>query len=223
MEFRRAVPVRPLVAEIEGESGLPVAPTLGRDAGGLPAQRSMSVGADRKPCGERVAAPQRDGDARVLDREGLRLVLDEGERFDARARASSAAMRNRFSMLCPKASSPISLAAKWTSGARSSLRVSSMMRMTRIGAACAQQCDQTPSVSSAVTELPRSAVVRLSGGPVGRAISAVSMPALASAIAAVSPTGPPPTIITSTDLPLMRSRSCHDDPGRDSPLRPDFH
>ena len=42
-----------------------------------------------------------------------------------------------------------------------------------------------------------SAVVRLSGGG-AFAISAVSMPAAASAIAAVSPAGPPPTTATST-------------------------
>ena len=45
------------------------------------------------------------------------------------------------------------------------------------------------------------------GAVVGRAgrlaISAVSMPAPANAIAAVRPAGPPPTIATSTDLPLM--------------------
>ena len=46
------------------------------------------------------------------------------ERGNSRARASSAASRNRFSMLWPNASSPISLAAKQTSGARNSrLRV----------------------------------------------------------------------------------------------------
>jgi hypothetical protein len=37
VEFRRAVLVRPLMAEIEGEGGLPVGLTIGRDAGGLPA------------------------------------------------------------------------------------------------------------------------------------------------------------------------------------------
>ena len=78
-----------------------------------------------------------------------------------------------------------------------------MMRMTRKAAASSRQRCQTPSVSSAVTELASSAVVRLSGVAAGLATSAVSMPAPANAIAAVSPTGPPPTIATSTDLPLM--------------------
>ncbi len=122
----------------------------------------------------------------------------------ARARASSAASRNLFSILWPKASSPISPASKCTSGARSRRPVSSMMRMTRNGAASSRQRCQTPSASSAVTDVASNAVVRLSGAPAGQATSAVSTPALANAIAAMSPTGPPPTTTTSTDLPLMQ-------------------
>ena len=100
-------------------------------------------------------------------------------------------------MLWPNASSPISEAAKRTSGARTSRDVASTIRITRSGAACAAQPAQTPSVSSAVTEPASSAVVRWSAAG-RRAISAVSIPASANAIAAVSPAGPPPTIATST-------------------------
>ena len=67
-------------------------------------------------------------------------------------------------MLWPKASSPISAATKLTSGARISRDVASTIRMTRSGAASAAQPAQTPSVSSAVTEPARSAVVRWSTG-----------------------------------------------------------
>ena len=83
-----------------------------------------------------------------------------------------------------------------TSGARNSRRVSSTMRIFSSGAACGRQACQTPSVSSAVTEPDRSAVVRLSG-TAGGAISNVSTPAAASAIAATRPAGPPPTTATS--------------------------
>ena len=71
-------------------------------------------------------------------------------------------------MLWPKASSPISAAAKLTSGARTSRPVSSTIRMIRSGADCAAQRAQTPSVSSAVTEPASSAVVRWSGDAAAR-------------------------------------------------------
>ena len=79
MEFRRAVLVRALVAEIEGEGGLRVAPPIGRDAGGAPAQGTVSVGADRQPGAERCAVPQLHRDAGRRDRDRARVVRDEGE------------------------------------------------------------------------------------------------------------------------------------------------
>ena len=63
VEFGRAVLVRPLVAKIEGERGLPIGLTVGRDAGGLPAQRAAAVGADRQRGGDAIAVPEPDDDA----------------------------------------------------------------------------------------------------------------------------------------------------------------
>ena len=71
-----------------------------------------------------------------------------------------------------------------------------------IGAACAAHRSQTPSVSSAVTEPPSRAVVRLSGFSGRLPASAVAMPPEASVIAAVSPAGPPPTTIAKGLSPL---------------------
>ena len=80
-----------------------------------------------------------------------------------RAFCSRAATRWRFSILAPKASSPISSAVNLTSGARHSRPVSSTSRIVRIGAAFSAHSSQTPSVASAVTEPPSRAVVRVSG------------------------------------------------------------
>ena len=77
-----------------------------------------------------------------------------------------------------------------------------MMRITRNGAARAWQKRQTPSVSSALTEPWSRALVRRSEAA-GLATSVVSIPADASAIAAVRPAGPPPTITTSAVRLLM--------------------
>src|SRR5262245_15769251 len=91
-----------------------------------------------------------------------------------------------------------------TSGARQSRPVSSTIRMTLRGAACAAHRFQTPSVSSAVTEPARSAVVRLSDLDGGFPARAVVRPPCARAIAAVNAAGPRPT--TTTDwLPSYSS------------------
>ncbi len=76
--------------------------------------------------------------------------------------------------------------------------MSSMMRMTRSGAALAWQRCHTPSAFSAVTEPMSSAVVRLSAGRGRPVMSAVGTPAPASAMAAVRPAGPPPTTTASS-------------------------
>ena len=65
--------------------------------------------------------------------------------------------------------------------------MSSTIRITRSGAACSQQSRQTPSVSSALTDPASKALVRTSDAVGDLAISAVSTPADASAIAAVRP------------------------------------
>src|SRR5215510_14740211 len=87
-----------------------------------------------------------------------------------------------------------------TSGARQSRPVSSTIRMTLRGAACAAQRFQTPSVSSAVTEPARSAVVRLSDLAGGFPARTVARPPCTRAIAAVNPACPRPT--TTTEGPL---------------------
>src|SRR3974390_978215 len=65
------------------------------------------------------------------------------------------------------------------------------------GAACAWQRSQTPSVSSAVTELASSVVVGLAVGGALRRMRMVGTPPAASATAAVNPAGPPPTTMAS--------------------------
>src|SRR5262245_7790350 len=72
-----------------------------------------------------------------------------------------------------------------------------MMRITRNGAACSRQRDQTPSASSALTDPSSRALVRTSDAVGDLATSAVSTLADASAIAAVRPAGPAPTTATS--------------------------
>src|SRR5262245_47829889 len=67
------------------------------------------------------------------------------------------------------------------------------------GAEEALQCCQTPNVSNALTEPERRAEVRLSGFCWLLAITAVAMPAVASAMAAVIPAGPAPTTTTSNE------------------------
>ena len=164
VEFGRGVLVRPRVGEIERQRGLRIGAAVALDAGRGAAERTPPVGADDEAGGDAVAALERYGHA------GLGWFPPRGRRprsasatASVCARASSAASRCRFSMLWPNASSPISDAAKRTSGARTSRDVASTIRITRSGAACAAQPSQTPSVSSAVTEPASSAVVRWSG------------------------------------------------------------
>src|SRR6516162_5517360 len=78
-----------------------------------------------------------------------------------------------------------------------------MMRITRNGAACSRQRDQTPSASSALTDPSSKALVRASDAVGNLATSAVSTPADASAIAAVRPAGPAPTITTCVVKAVM--------------------
>ncbi len=102
-------------------------------------------------------------------------------------------------MFQPNASSPISAASKRTSGARHSRPVSSAMRITRSGATCARHCGHTPSASSAATDGPIKAVVRLSMRVGRRATSTVGTSKCASASAATSPAGPPPITAALVD------------------------
>src|SRR5690348_14646054 len=123
-------------------------------------------------------------------------------------------------MFQPKASRPISSASNFTSGARQSRPVSSTMRRVRSGADRSRQRSQTPSVSSAVTELASRAVVRLSLRAGGLPASTVATPPAASATAAVSAAGPPPTTIASNcrlsavKAPVPCSRYPTSTPGR---------
>src|SRR5215831_12491278 len=83
-----------------------------------------------------------------------------------------------------------------------------MIRITRSGAACSRQSRQTPRASSALTDPSSKALVRTSDAVGALATSAVSTPADASAIAAVRPAGPAPTIATSAVkrfIPLLRT------------------
>src|SRR5262249_53146460 len=85
-----------------------------------------------------------------------------------------------------------------------------MMRITRNGAACSRQRDQTPRASSALTDPSSKALVRASDAVGSLATSAVATPADASAIAAVRPAGPAPTIATCAVklvMPLSPSKS----------------
>src|SRR4029079_10190756 len=114
-----------------------------------------------------------------------------------RARFTSASMRWRFSILYPKASSPISSAENLTSGARHRRPVSSTIRMVRSVAAWSAHIDQTPSESSAATEPASRAVVRLSAFAGRSPPTTVSTPPSAKEIAAVRPAGPPPTTMAA--------------------------
>ena len=138
VEFGRGVVVRPGVREIEGQRGLRIGAAVALDAGGGAAERAPSIGADDEAGGDAVAAFERDRSRRTRSvstaRASSSIRVSDGS---VRARASSAASRCRFSILWPNASSPISDAAKRTSGARTSRAVASTIRMTRSGAACA--------------------------------------------------------------------------------------
>ena len=138
---------------------------------------------------------ERDRDAGLARFDRRDLVLDPRQRRERRgARLSSAARRCRFSMLWPNASSPISEAAKLTSGARIEPRGrvddphDPEWRGVRGASAPRRRALRARSPS------PPAARWCDDRRPARRAISAVSTPASASAIAAVSPAGPPPTI-----------------------------
>ena len=122
--------MRPACARLQRERGLRIAVAVDLDAGGCAAERAPPVGADDEPRGDAAAAFERDGDGGILglDRDGV--VLDRVQHRQARcARVSSAATRCRFSILWPKASSPISLASNRPPARATAARVSSTIRI----------------------------------------------------------------------------------------------
>ena len=151
-------------------------------------ERRPSAPIDQRRA-ERYAAPERDRDARRRRRRRLRSSSISAASAAPRARCSSAATRRRFSILWPKASSPISSASNFTSGARQAGRCRRRCACVRSGAACSRTASQTPSARSAVTEPASKAVVRLSGRRRARRPTRSRCRPAASATAAVRPPG----------------------------------
>ena len=177
-----------------GQRDLRIAPALHGDPGGGPAQRILAVGADRELRVDGVAVDRANDDA--VDRGCRPRPHRPGCRCRfgmSAARASSAAIRWRFSIFQAKASSPISCASKRASGARHSrLRgVDDPQGRERRGMLTARLPDpERLERRDRACEQGRGAVVggRLRARPARR-----SNPAEASASAAVRPDGPPPT------------------------------
>ena len=134
--------MRAAVAEIERQRRLRIGSPPRRYAGGGAAERLRSIRADREPRAH-LAIGMFDRDP-VAVRSNSKCRRRNPWQLDRARRASSTATRCRFSILWPKASSPISAASKKTSGARNKRRVSSTIRSLRSGAACGTHACQTP-------------------------------------------------------------------------------
>ena len=198
VEFGRGVLVRPRVREIESQRGLRISAAVALDAGRGAAERAPSVGADDEAGRDAVAAFECDRCASVVGFHRARFVLDPRQRRKPSARAHRARRADGGSRCCGR-----------TLRARSRMRRSGppargqAARWRRRSASPgaerpAPRSRPRPRASPARSRNPTAA--RWCDGPAAerRAISAVSMPASANAIAAVSPAGPPPTIATST-------------------------
>ena len=198
VELGRDAVVRPRVAEIERERGLRVVAPLGLDAGRRAAERFAPVGADHEARRDRraVVEPERHAGVVRLDRRRPRPRCAAAAA--ARRRGGRAPRPDAGSRYCgrtPRARSRPPRTAPRARGSAAACRRSAGSRSA--ARSWSRHSGQTSSASSAATEPDSSAVVRLSARR-RFAISAVSTPAAASAIAAVSPAGPPPTTATST-------------------------
>ena len=76
VKLGRDIPMRPRMADIEGQRGLVEVAVADRDAGGLARQRLPPVGADHKPRRQRCPAGGADGDDRLVRLDRLGLIVE---------------------------------------------------------------------------------------------------------------------------------------------------
>ena len=163
MKFRRDIPMRPRMADVEGQRGLIEVAAPDLDAGGFAAKRLPAIGADHKARCQRSALPGANGDRNRLRADRVRVIVDPDQvRKFGRALLPTPPSERDFRCCSRTASRPISSDENLTSGARIRRPVSSTSRIVCSAAALSLQRGQTSSCCRKSTEPPNSAVVRLS-------------------------------------------------------------
>ena len=163
--------MRPRMREIEGERGLRIAPAFGFDAAAASAERAAAVGADREPRGHPSAIARATPRHRASPMStALGLGGDQRAARECRGRGFPAPRANAGSRCCSRRPAARSRRHRSRPPARAAAAPCRRpAACAASGAAWSAQRSQTPSVSSAVTELASSAVVRLSCAAAGMA------------------------------------------------------